>query len=83
MVYFLPANCFVTFCTCYFTGLDEEVVKAISKKKDEPEWMLEFRLRAFRKWLTMTEPEWSDNTHPKIDYQAYSYYSAPKEKEKK
>lgn len=64
-------------------GLDEEVVKAISKKKEEPDWMLEFRLRAFRKWLTMKEPEWSDNTYPTINYQGYSYYSAPKEKEKK
>ena len=64
-------------------GLDEDVVRAISAKKEEPEWLLEFRLKAFRKWLTMEEPEWSDNDYPSIDYQAYSYYSAPKQKEKK
>lgn len=50
-------------------GLDEDVVRAISIKKNEPEWMLEFRLKAFRKWLTMAEPDWSDNTYPTIDYQ--------------
>lgn len=64
-------------------GLNEDVVRAISAKKEEPEWLLEFRLKAFRKWLTMEEPEWSDNDYPSIDYQAYSYYSAPKQKEKK
>jgi hypothetical protein len=42
-------------------GLDEDVVRAISAKKREPEWMLEFRLKAYRKWLTMAEPDWSDN----------------------
>lgn len=64
-------------------GLDEDVVRAISAKKKEPEWMLEFRLRAFRKWLTMQEPDWSDNSYPTIDYQGVSYYSEPKFKEKK
>lgn len=64
-------------------GLDEGVVRAISAKKNEPEWMLDFRLRAFRKWLTMKPPLWSDNQHPPIDYQALSYYSEPKQKEKK
>jgi Fe-S cluster assembly protein SufB len=64
-------------------GLNEEVVRAISAKKHEPEWMLEFRLRAFRKWLSMREPAWSDNTYPPIDYQNISYYSEPKQKEKK
>lgn len=64
-------------------GLDENVVRAISAKKNEPEWMLDFRLKAYRKWLTMKEPEWSDNTYPKIDFQDVSYYSAPKMKEKK
>ena len=64
-------------------GLDESVVRAISAKKDEPEWLLDFRLRAFRKWQTMPEPEWSDNTYPTIDFQDYSYYSAPREKPKK
>jgi len=64
-------------------GLDEDVVRAISAKKGEPEWMLEFRLRAFRKWLTMEEPVWSDNRHPPINFQDVSYYSQPKMKEKK
>jgi len=64
-------------------GLDEDVVRAISAKKKEPEWMLEFRLRAYRKWLTMAEPVWSDNDYPAIDYQDLSYYSEPKQKEKK
>jgi Fe-S cluster assembly protein SufB len=64
-------------------GLSEDVVRAISAKKDEPEWMLDFRLKAFRKWLTMEEPEWSDNDYPAINYQGYSYYSAPKVKETK
>jgi len=64
-------------------GLDESVVRAISAKKQEPEWLLEFRLRAYRKWLEMPEPTWSDNDYPAIDFQDYSYYSAPKEKPKK
>ncbi|KAK2080315.1 hypothetical protein QBZ16_000168 [Prototheca wickerhamii] len=64
-------------------GLDEDVVRAISAKKQEPEWLLEFRLRAWRRWLAMEEPTWSDNDYPAIDYQAYSYYSAPRQKEKK
>ncbi|KAL6769421.1 SUFB1 [Auxenochlorella protothecoides x Auxenochlorella symbiontica] len=64
-------------------GLDEDVVRAISLKKEEPEWLLEFRLKAWRRWLAMEEPTWSDNDYPAIDYQAYSYYSAPRQKEKK
>ena len=64
-------------------GLSEDTVRFISAKKKEPPWMLEFRLKAFRKWLTMAEPDWSDNSYPNIDYQAYSYYSEPKQKEKK
>jgi Fe-S cluster assembly protein SufB len=64
-------------------GLSEDTVRFISAKKKEPPWMLEFRLKAFRKWLTMAEPEWSDNSYPAIDYQAYSYYSEPRQKEKK
>ncbi len=64
-------------------GLNEDVVRAISAKKNEPEWMLDFRLRAYRKWLTMEDPAWSDNRYPAIDYQDYSYYSEPKQKEKK
>lgn len=64
-------------------GLSEDVVRAISAKKGEPEWMLEFRLRGYRRWLTMVEPEWSDNKYPGINYQGISYYSEPKQKEKK
>lgn len=64
-------------------GLNEDVVRAISAKKGEPDWLLEFRLKAFRKWLTMEEPNWSDNRYPRIDYQNISYYSEPKMKEKK
>lgn len=53
-------------------GLSEDVVRAISAKKDEPEWMLEFRLKAYKRWLTMEEPKWSDNTYPTLDYQVCS-----------
>ena len=60
-------------------GLNEDVVRALSKKKNEPEWMLEFRLKAFRHWLTMKEPNnWAHLPYPKIDFQDISYYSAPK-----
>lgn len=59
-------------------GLNEDVVRALSAKKNEPEWLLEYRLEAFRQWQTMTEPTWAHCEYPKIDYQAYSYYSAPK-----
>ncbi|PKP53538.1 MAG: Fe-S cluster assembly protein SufB [Bacteroidetes bacterium HGW-Bacteroidetes-1] len=61
-------------------GLSEETVRFISAKKDEPEWMLEFRLKAFRHWITMKEPEWAHIQYPKIDYQDIIYYSAPKRK---
>ncbi len=61
-------------------GLNEDVVRAISAKKDEPEWLLNFRLKAFKRWLTMYEPRWSDHTYPDFDYQDISYYSAPKKK---
>lgn len=64
-------------------GLSEDTVRFISAKKNEPEWMLEFRLAAYRKWLTMEEPEWSDNKYPKIDFQNIAYYSEPKMKEVK
>jgi Fe-S cluster assembly protein SufB len=64
-------------------GLSEDVVRAISAKKEEPAWLLEFRLRAYRRWLTMEEPAWSDNDYPAIDYQGVSYYSAPRMVEKK
>jgi Fe-S cluster assembly protein SufB len=59
-------------------GLNEDIVRAISARKNEPEWMLEWRLKAFRRWLTMIEPHWSNVKYPPIDYQAVSYYSAPK-----
>src|SRR5947208_12761120 len=61
-------------------GLDEDVIRLISEKKGEPEWMLEWRLKAFRHWLTMKEPTWANVTYGPIDYQAISYYSAPKQK---
>ncbi len=64
-------------------GLNEDVVRLISAKKQEPEWMLEFRLRAYRQWLKMTEPTWQHATYPAINYQEIVYYSAPKVKEKK
>jgi Fe-S cluster assembly protein SufB len=64
-------------------GLNEEIIRTISAKKSEPEWMLEWRLKAYRHWLTMTEPEWAAVSYPKIDYQDIIYYSAPKPKEKK
>ncbi len=59
-------------------GLDEDVIRLISRKKNEPEFMLEWRLKAFRRWLTMTEPAWSSVHHPPIDYQDIIYYSSPK-----
>jgi Fe-S cluster assembly protein SufB len=61
-------------------GLDEDVIRLISAKKHEPEWMCEWRLRAFRHWRTMVEPTWANIHHEPIDYQAISYYSAPKPK---
>ncbi|MGA7537181.1 MAG: Fe-S cluster assembly protein SufB [Steroidobacteraceae bacterium] len=59
-------------------GLDEDVVRLISRKKGEPDFLTEWRLKALRHWLTMTEPHWSHTHYPPIDYQAISYYSAPK-----
>ena len=61
-------------------GLNEEVVRAISAKKNEPEFLLAFRLKAFRKWLTMKEPTWGNVSYTPIDYQQISYYSEPKSK---
>ena len=61
-------------------GLNENVVRAISKKKNEPEWMTKWRLEAFKVWKTMTEPEWANVNYPKPDFQGISYYSAPKQK---
>jgi Fe-S cluster assembly protein SufB len=59
-------------------GLSEEIVRLISAKNNEPEWMLEFRLKAYRQWLKMTHPEWSYFDIPKIDFQALYYYAKPK-----
>jgi Fe-S cluster assembly protein SufB len=59
-------------------GLSEDVVRLISARKSEPDFMLDWRLKAYRHWLTMTEPKWSTVEHPAIDYQDISYYSAPK-----
>ena len=61
-------------------GLNEDIVRAISEKKQEPEFMLEWRLKAYRNWVKMTEPTWPNVTYPPIDYQALTYYSAPKSK---
>ena len=61
-------------------GLSEETVRAISKIKEEPQFMLDFRLKAYRKWLEMEEPNWANLGHPPIDYQDITYYSAPKKK---
>jgi Fe-S cluster assembly protein SufB len=63
-------------------GLSEDIIRFISAKKEEPEWMLEWRLKSFRHWLTMKEPTWANVHYPPIDYQATSYYSAPKQKKK-
>jgi Fe-S cluster assembly protein SufB len=61
-------------------GLDEDTVREISRRKEEPDWLLEWRLKALRTWQTMTEPTWHNVHYPPIDYQAISYYSAPKKK---
>ena len=63
-------------------GLDEDTIRFISAKKEEPEWMLEWRLKAFRRWQTMTAPDWAKLDIPPIDYQDIYYYSAPKQAEK-
>jgi len=62
-------------------GLSEEIVAFISKKKQEPEWLLEWRLKAYRRWLEMTEPTWAKVSYPKINYQDICYYAAPKTNE--
>ena len=61
-------------------GLSEDIVRAISAKKNEPEWLTEWRLRAYRHWLKMTEPDWQKPKHAKIEYDKIIYYSAPKKK---
>lgn len=62
-------------------GLSEEVVRLISLKKGEPEWLLDFRLKAFRHWLTLTPPDWAHLEIPPIDFQTISYYAAPRKKQ--
>ena len=62
-------------------GLDEDVIRFISQRKEEPEWVLEYRLKAYRHWLTMSRPRWSSVHHPEIDFQAISYFAAPKKKD--
>ena len=62
-------------------GLNEDVIRMISAKKEEPEWLLEWRLKAYQHWLTLTEPTWPHVHYPPIDFQASSYYSAPKSKD--
>lgn len=64
-------------------GLSEDVIRVISAKKNEPEFMLEFRLKAYQQWLKMTEPDWAAVGYPAIDYQNIIYYSAPKQSAKK
>ena len=61
-------------------GLNEDIVRFISAKKGEPEWMLEWRLEAFRRWLVLDEPTWAKVSFPRIDYQDSYYYAAPKQK---
>jgi len=63
-------------------GLDESTIRMISAKKNEPEWLLEFRLKSYQAWLKMEEPTWANVHYPKIDLQAISYYAAPKQKPK-
>ena len=64
-------------------GLNEDIVRLISAKKNEPEFMLDFRLRAFRQWQKMAEPTWPSVKYPLIDYQNIIYYSAPKQAKQK
>ncbi|MCB1009117.1 MAG: Fe-S cluster assembly protein SufB, partial [Acidobacteria bacterium] len=59
-------------------GLDEDVIRRLSAVKREPEWMLEWRLKAYRHWLTLSEPKWAKVEYQPVDYQAISYYAAPK-----
>ena len=61
-------------------GLNEDVIRMISKMKAEPDWLLDFRLGAYRHWLTMEEPAWANVTYPKIDFQEIIYFAQPKPK---
>jgi Fe-S cluster assembly protein SufB len=63
-------------------GLNEDIIRWISSKKEEPQWLLDWRLKAYRHWETMEEPSWPNVRYPKIDYQSLRYYSAPKQKKK-
>jgi Fe-S cluster assembly protein SufB len=63
-------------------GLNEDIIRWISSKKEEPEWLLDWRLKAFQTWTKMEEPEWANVQYPKVDFQALKYYSAPKQKNK-
>src|SRR5581483_239929 len=63
-------------------GINEEIVEAISHMRDEPSWMLDFRMKAFKKWQKMQEPTWANVAYTPVDYQAISYYSAPKKRPK-
>ena len=62
-------------------GLNEDIVRFISAKKDEPDWLLQWRLRSYRRWLEMEEPTWGNVNYPDIDFQDAHYYAAPKSKE--
>ena len=61
-------------------GLNEDIIRLISERKEEPAWMLAWRLKAYEAWLTMEEPHWARVDHPPIDYQDLHYYAAPKKK---
>ena len=63
-------------------GLSVEIIQALSKKRDEPEWLLDFRLKAYKRWCEMKVPEWANVNHPPIDYQDLTYFSAPKNRPK-
>src|SRR5262245_57754103 len=63
-------------------ALNEDIVRLISAKKEEPEWLLEWRLKSYRAWLKMSEPTWQNVKYDPIDYQAISYYAAPKDRKK-
>jgi len=63
-------------------GLNEEIIRFISQKKNEPEWLLEWRLKAFRAWQKMKEPTWANIQYPPIDFQSLHYYAAPKKQQR-
>ena len=63
-------------------GLNEDIIRNISLLKEEPEWLLEYRLKAFKRWEQMSEPDWSELDYEPVDYQELSYYSAPKTRSK-